>query len=95
MAHLEQEPFFTMAKAWDADDYLPAKVKFSKTMTTGRTIKSEVMPDDGERTIEYTIDCTVVEFDSGVTPNSSRVFASAFLVKQGPPGMKQLTIINP
>jgi hypothetical protein len=62
MAHLEQEPFFTMAKAWDADDYLPAKVKFSKTTTTGRTIKSKVTPDDGERTIEITINCTVVEF---------------------------------
>ena len=63
MAHLEQEPFFTMAKAWDADDYLPAKQKFSKTTTGGRTIKGEVTPDDGERTIEFTIDCTVAEFE--------------------------------
>jgi hypothetical protein len=63
MAHLEQEPFFTMVKAWDSDDYLPTKIKFSKTTTTGRTIKGEVTPDDGEKTIEFTIDCTVAEFD--------------------------------
>ena len=49
MAHLEQEPFFIMAKAWDADDYLPAKQKFSKTTTGGRTIKGEVTHDDGEK----------------------------------------------
>ena len=63
MAHLEQEPFFTMAKAWDADDYSPAKQKFSKTTTAGRTIKGEVTPDDSERTTEFTIACTVAEFE--------------------------------
>ena len=63
MAHLEQEPFFSMAKAWDADDYMPAKQKFSKTTTAGRTVKGEVTPDDGEKTIEFTIDCTVAEFE--------------------------------
>ena len=62
MAHLEQEPFFTMVKTWDSDNYLPTKQKFSKTTSTGRTIKGEVTPDDGEKTIEFTIDCTVAEF---------------------------------
>jgi hypothetical protein len=63
MAHLEQKPFFTMAIAWDAADYLPAKQKFSKTTTSGRTIKGEVMPDGSERMIEFTINCTVAEFE--------------------------------
>jgi len=51
MAHQEQESFLTMEKAWDSDEYLPTKQKFGKTISTGRTIKGEVTPDDGEKTI--------------------------------------------
>jgi hypothetical protein len=79
MAHLEQEPFFSMAKTWDADDYLPAKIKFSKTTTSGRTIKAEVTPAAGKRTIEFTINCTVAEFEEARKDfqwGNSKLFAS-------------------
>jgi len=71
MAHLDQEPFFHMEKAWDDDDYAPDKIKFTKTTQKGSSKKSEVTPDNGERTIEWTIGVTVAEFRDAITETSS------------------------
>ena len=62
MADLDIDPFFTLVKAWKEED-LPDPVVFERTKDDNKRLKDRVIPDNGEKTIEFFYDVTLAGFN--------------------------------
>ena len=62
MADLDIDPFFTLERAWDDDD-IPDAISFERTLDNNKRLKDRVVPDNGEKTIEFFYDVTLAGFN--------------------------------
>ena len=61
MADLDVDPFFTVTRAYDDEDF-PQQIDFERTLTNRKRMKDKVYPDTGEHTIEFLYEVTYSGF---------------------------------